>query len=317
MKKFLKNIFKFIAISIPIYLFLLILVGEFAPSFLIKNLVYKKGGTGFMDKRLEEANKKKDIDILFIGSSHAYRGFDPRIFAKQGYSSFNLGSSAQTPIETKFLLDKYITGLNPKYVIVDVYPSILSNDGTESALDLISNSKIDSEIINFALGFKNIKVYNTLIFAYYKQLLGNSKKNSYKNIPKTDRYITGGFVESFKKYSSNSKSNKIVNEIQPSPEQLQKLDEIIKIFNSRKIKFLLVQTPISQLKYNSFKNNSSIDSILHKKGHYINFNEILKLNDSLFIDDHHLNQYGVAVYNEELIKLAMDMLTSPSQIAKK
>lgn len=293
-------------------------MGEFAPSFLIKNLVYKKGGIGFMDKRLEEVNKKKNIDILFIGSSHVYRGFDPRIFAKQGYSSFNLGSSAQTPIETKFLLDKYVTTLNPKFVIIDVYPSILSNDGTESALDLISNSKIDSEIIKFALEFKNIKVYNTLIFAYYKQLLGNSKKNSYKKTPKTDHYITGGFVESFKKYSSNSKSNKAVYEkLQPSQKQLQKLDEIINIFNNRNIKFLLVQSPISQLKYNSFKNNSSVDSVLHKKGPYINFNEVLKLNDSLFIDDHHLNQHGVAVYNEKFIKLAMDILTYPSQKVKK
>jgi hypothetical protein len=304
MNKFLINLFKFIALSISVYLVLLIFIGEFAPTFFIKNLAYKRGGIGFMDKRLDEANKKKDVDILFIGSSHAYRGYDPRIFAKQGYSSFNLGSSAQTPIETKFLLDKYATNLKPKLVIIDIYPLILSNDGTESALDLISNSKIDSKILDFSLDFKNIKVYNTLIFAYYKQLSGRSKKNNNKKAPETDRYIADGFVESFKKYSSKKDKKIVVEMLQPSQKQLNKLDEIVEMLKNKNIKFLLVQSPITQSKYNSFKNNSFIDSVLSKKGNYINFNKVLKLNDSLFIDDNHLNQYGVNVYNHNLLNQA-------------
>jgi hypothetical protein len=38
-----------------------------------------------MYSRLSEIKNYKDIDILFLGSSHTYRGFDTRIFLDSGY----------------------------------------------------------------------------------------------------------------------------------------------------------------------------------------------------------------------------------------
>ena len=62
----------------------------------------------------------------------------------------------------------------------------------------------------------------------------------------------------------------------------------------------MIQAPITKKKYKSFLNNKEVDSIFNSKGKYFNFNELLKLNDSLFVDDNHLNQYGVDLFNEKL-----------------
>jgi len=77
------------------------------------------------------------VDILFLGSSHSYRGFNPQYFS--GYKTFNLGSSAQTPIQTNLLLKRYLHQLNPKTIVYEVYPISLSIDGVESSSDIIAN----------------------------------------------------------------------------------------------------------------------------------------------------------------------------------
>ena len=71
------------------------------------------GGIGFTLERIREAETAGPVDILFVGSSHAYRGFDPRIFAALGFTSFNLGTKAQSPLNTDFLLRRYWPRLQP------------------------------------------------------------------------------------------------------------------------------------------------------------------------------------------------------------
>jgi len=43
---------------------------------------------------------------------------------------------------------------------------------------------------------------------------------------------------------------------------------------------------------------------MHRSGNYYNFNEMINLVDTLhFYDSHHLNQKGVRLFNEKIIKL--------------
>jgi hypothetical protein len=49
------------------------------PPFVTKNLFYRIGSFGHMYSRINELKTIKDVDILIIGSSHAYQGFDTRI----------------------------------------------------------------------------------------------------------------------------------------------------------------------------------------------------------------------------------------------
>jgi hypothetical protein len=74
------------------------MMGRYGPKSFRKNIKDKRGDIGHMFTRNKELNSLDSIDILVIGSSHVYRGFDPRFFSKKGIRLFNLGSSAQTPL---------------------------------------------------------------------------------------------------------------------------------------------------------------------------------------------------------------------------
>ena len=77
MKKFISKIFLFLLLLFIIYSSLLYVFGGINNSRFKPNLIYK---TSHNSIRLNEVKNKENLDILFLGSSHAYRGFDTRIF---------------------------------------------------------------------------------------------------------------------------------------------------------------------------------------------------------------------------------------------
>lgn len=74
MKHFLRSLLLFIPISAISYIAFVILWGEFAPRALQKNINYRVSTNGHMYSRIRELKGQKNIDLLILGSSHAYRG---------------------------------------------------------------------------------------------------------------------------------------------------------------------------------------------------------------------------------------------------
>jgi hypothetical protein len=300
MKKFIKSVGVFVVVAFVGYLVLLVIWGSFVPGFLNKNLNYKVGANGHMYSRIHEIKNVKDVDILFLGASLCYRGFDPRIFEKKGFRTFNLGSSAQTPIETEVLLKRYLDKINPKMIIYEVYPGILIDDGVESSLDIVANDQNDIESFKMALKLNHVKVYNTLLYSVFMELL--NKNDSYvEDVHKgVDTYIPGGFVERKIKYYKNVKyKNNFWN---LNDKQFTSFKNIISFIKKRNIRIILVRAPISNALYQSYSNNEFYDSTISKYGEFYNFNKIVRLDDSLnFYDSRHLNQTGVEIFNNKLI----------------
>ena len=266
------------------------------------NIVYKQQG-GHMYTRLNEIVNYSNVDVLFIGSSHAYRGFDTRLFSKAGISSFNLGSSSQAPVQSCVLLQQYLDRVNPKTIVFEVSPLTFSSDGLESSLDIISNSKMDLYSIGMLLQVNHIKLYNTFLYSAVQQLLHrNTDFVQDKTIGK-DTYISGGYVQrdenEFRFRKPKDKSIKT--------EQMTAFKKIVRLINSKGIRLVLVQTPLTQKEYNSYSENKSFDEIMSVHSTYINFNELITLNDSVhFYDPNHLNQNGVNVFNKKLIELLVN-----------
>ena len=302
MKKFISHTILFLLFTSLFYLTFLFVWGSYAPLMFKPNINYKIGSYGHMYSRLSEIKNYGDVDILFLGSSHAYRGFDTRIFLNNGYKSFNLGSSAQTPVQTKVLLKRYLESLNPELVIYEVYPATLSMDGIESSLDIIANDKNDSHSLNMALRINNIKTYNTLIYALTRDLLGLNKSFSEPIIKWNDKYISGGYVEKEIGFYQPTEFEK--REISLRDYQLESFSEIVQMVKNKNIELILVYAPIPSANYINYSNNHYFDSIMRRYSEYYNFNEILTLNDSLcFYDSDHLNQNGVNIFNKKLIEL--------------
>ena len=301
MKKFILRIFTFIIFSSLFYVIFTFVWGSFVPSILKPNINYKLGSPGHTYSRLSEVKKVKDVDILFLGSSHTYRGFDTRIFAKYGLKTFNLGSSSQTPTQTKVLLNRYLNELNPKIVILEVYPITFSLDGVESSLDILANDKNDIHSLKMALKTNNIKTYNTLLYGWTRDLFNLNSAFVEDEDKGHDHYVSGGYVEKDIEYFSPEPFDK--KKIIITDFQLKEFSEIVNLIKNNNRELILIYAPIPPVNYNSFKNSSYFDSLMSQYAPYYNFNEIQSFNDSLhFYDTHHLNQMGVELFNKKVIE---------------
>ena len=305
MKNFIKSILLFIPFSIVMYLLLLIFWGDYIPDRFKKNLNYKIGSPGHMYSRVQNIKDVKDVDILFLGSSHSYRGFDPRIFKRNGLNTFNLGSSAQSHLQTEVLLKRYLDTISPKLIIYEVYPGTFSSDGVESSLDIVANDKNDFESIRMAIAQNHIKVYNTLVYGFYRDIFKKNTNYQEDFVKENDTYIEGGFVEKKLQYFEPTEFNKTQWYI--NNKQFSYFEEVLLLINERNIPFILIQVPITPTRYKAYSNNSEFNDKMKKYGVYYNFNELIELNDELhFYNSHHLNQNGVEIFNTELIEILFD-----------
>ena len=307
MKKFINKTLKHLLLISIVYFIVIILMGN--TNHLRHNLYYRIGSYGHMFTRLNELDsivstpKRKKTDILFLGSSHSYRVFDTRLFQKAGYNTFNLGSSFQTPIQTKYLIEKYIDSLNPGIVVIETYPESFCDNGTESTLDLLSNTDIDIELAKLILNHDDIIVYNTFLYSLYKDIFTNHKDNFVENPVKVnDTYITGGFVEKkidYYKYKKYEKQRWNFNE-----NQFDTFKEILIHLKKKNIKYILIQAPMTEALFNSYLNNDEFDKRMKTFGRYINLNNFMQLDDSLhFYDDDHLNSFGVKIVDDWVVEI--------------
>ncbi|SHF91299.1 hypothetical protein SAMN05444483_103207 [Salegentibacter echinorum] len=294
MKKFLKKLLLFLVITSCFYTLLIGFWGYYVPAPLRRNLIYNPQ-EGYLDKKLSEIEKFKNVDVVFLGSSHAYRGFDTRIFKNHDISSFNLGSSAQTHIQTKYLLNTYLKNLRPKLVIYEVYPEMFTIDGVESTINIVSaTDNINSGILKLLFQTKDIRSLNTALFSLFEP------SDSIVINPvfsEEDLYVSGGFVEKKLNYNSEAAVRK---EWKPLKKQLAAFKENINFLKSHNIPYLLVQAPYTF----EYSNYNRIEKFLSEDGIYYNFNDIVDLSANRdFYDDSHLNQIGVEKFNRELIRI--------------
>jgi hypothetical protein len=298
-----KLIIRFLLFTVfcgTLYTVLVLAWGHFLPTSFNKNNPNAYNFKKHNEIRMTEVKQLKDIDILFLGSSHAYKNFDPRIFAKKTIydNNFNLGSSAQTPIQTQVLISRYLKKLNPKVVIYEMNPDELLADGTESSIDILKTDYLDLSITKLAIKQLNLKVFNSLVFA----AIPSEKNSSIADFNSSNaKYIKGGYLETSNVFYKNKRKFK-----KGAPDfksfQLEALIQNVSTIKESGTKLYIVQAPVTKRKYNSFLKNAKFDSLLKDLGHYHNYNLDLPLNDTLhFYDSHHLNNYGVKIFNDRVI----------------
>ena len=314
MKKFLIKFLMFVICAVCFYTAMILFAGSFLPRRWNKNINYNLPGNGYLYTRLKDADTSKNVDVLILGSSKAYMGYDVRIFKKHNLTAFNLGSPAQSFALTELLLKRYLDRFNPKLIIFDVFPTIFGKDGVGSALDVVSNAKIGTDILKMSLQINDIRVYNTLLYSYYRQSFILNKAYVEPERKDFGKYIKGGFVQSY-----NHSGYKVPNQvpkinIQTTSTQLEAFNRVILLLKSHKINYVLVQTPIDSSLYKSIQNNNELDKSIAKQGVYINLNKLLKFPHMLFVDDVHLNQEGVVKSNEFLISLLKEKKLLPGHL---
>lgn len=294
----------------------------YIPAYSILNMIADKDSQKTSDFeylktteiKFNEIDSYKDIDILFVGSSHTYRSFDPRIFSKEGLMVFNIGTSSQTCMQSWFLIDRYIDVLNPKCVVYDLFPDLMNNKGEESTIDFISSNFEHNQAmwewtkLKMALCTKNMYTINKWIYkAFQRHILRN--ENRIQTIKddelriRNERYIKGGFVERDMEYYDLSYDNRIDTTCKLGTMQMIFLRKTVNLLKDKGINYLLVETPVPSVLYKSYDNHDQYAEKISEYGTFYDYNTRLNLNDSLdFYDSHHLNQNGVVKYDSLLIK---------------
>lgn len=277
----------------------------------IPNFYSNSGGIGQHLLRTRELRKVDNVDVLFMGSSHAYRGFDPREFSRNGITAFNLGSTSQTPFNSYYLLKRHLPTTNPEVVVLELYWDMLVKDGLESTIDIVSNTDLEGEIVEMVAASKNPLALNSVLTSGLQRLhtpLDYVEQNGSEH----DVYVEGGFTETLIKENTLSeehldKLNSVV--VEPSPLQLTYLEGIAHLCRDRGVKLVFVVAPVTS----EFKNKvvnyreyaATIDKIAAKYQIPLfdyNRRENLQLNTRYdFYDQDHLTQRGVQKFNKLLI----------------
>jgi hypothetical protein len=253
----------------------------------------------------QEVMNHEKVDIVFIGSSHAYRSFDPRVFAREGLSTFNLGTRAQTPLNSYFLLKEYIGTLRPKLVIFETYPIILGNDGRESSLDLVNDLPLSWSLARMAAASWDVSVWNKLFLRWIGPDLPAVSDRA-EILPTTDTYVGRGYVEKDPRFVDSRPFQP--ESVTVSNDQVKYLERSIDMLRDQGIQVVLVVTPLPRqtvagiLNYDDVSREQA-DLAARAGVLYLDFNlgGQLDLDRAYFYDSHHLHQSGVELFLDKLI----------------
>lgn len=253
-----------------------------------------KGGTAY--EKFREWDPGARYDLLVIGSSHAFRGYDPRVFRRQGLSLFNLGSSAQTPLQSYHMLKAYAPPGSARLVMIDVYEGSLVNDGIESTSELVANIGSDRAACEMAGSLRDLRALNMLAVRFMRS-------GDPPDIPARG-YVEGGFserVDSLKGPVSYPRFRRDA----VRPELLERLAACLALCQERDLPVVLVSHPMphasDSLGHVAFA--ALIDSVRAPyQVPYIDMAVGHELDDrDHFYDHNHLNQAGVERFNAMLI----------------
>jgi hypothetical protein len=255
-----------------------------------------KGGNTY--RKFREYDPARRYDVIVIGSSHAYRGYDPAIFREHGISMYNLGTSAQTPINTYAILKEYISKENAGLVLLDCYENAMTTEGLESTADLSQNITSDAAVLRMFSAIRDPRILN--MFAIRK-LMANEPP----------AYVDSFYVEAG--FSTKTDSVKGIIDYRLNvplalgEHQPDHLVKCIRYCQEQGIPIVLVTHPspmaADRSRHEAFR--TVIDSISKAlRVDYLDyaFDHGLPLHDrNHYYDHNHFNHAGVRVFNPQLI----------------
>lgn len=262
----------------------------------VNEVHFWKGGNGW--RKYREFDPSRHYDVIVIGSSHAYRGIDPRIFQRHGFSAFNLGTSDQTPMSTFSIVKQFLTRENTGTLVIDVYEATFETTGLEGTSALVQDISSDRAAVAMALALKDPRAINMLTLRWMMK----GRPPVYQD----SAYATAGF---------SVRTDPVKGDIHyprpkpwdPLPQQQRYFLKTLDLCHRRGIPVVLVDHPFPTAthrpKHEQF--NQWLVPLAQERGlPYLDFayDHGLPLDDRHHFYDHtHLNQAGVEIFNEALI----------------
>ncbi len=299
MGRLLKQGSLFLIATIALYMGAMFLLGHL--RFTGTPVVYRTsdyyswpGGTTWQSFR--GFDKDKHWDVVVVGSSHAYRGYDPYVFVDRGHSCYNLGSSSQTPMNSYYIIKNLLDSNNTGLLVLDVYEGTFNIDGLESTSDLVRNFPSQEAALGMAWSLRDLRGLNLM-----------AQRATTPNAPPTGLnpdYAGLGFTP-----KTDSVGKPVLPDTVPEPPILARqvffFKEMVRLCAERRIP-LVVSSHYSRKgrspgQHKAFK--ACIDNALAGSGvPYLDFTESPGVSDlDNFADNDHLNISGARIFTGNLV----------------
>ncbi|WP_282042560.1 hypothetical protein [Winogradskyella flava] len=268
-------------------------------------------------------SNKNAYDLIVLGSSRSYTGFNPNIIDEGlNLESFNMGTSAQDIAESYYTLVEILDYQNPKYVVLETYLD-LSDDSHDyyqifSNASFFNSKKNKYSLIAEGYGTKGIGNYliplmkfNQYIKKEITSLFSENnkkppKKNWYKGFYRDTVVVTKEQIKAFGPISNYN--NKSFNR-ERFDTYFNKIYELTK---SKGIKLFTLRTPYPPTR---IKINDNKDEENFYKDYFQDYNDVgyfdlnnYKINkftysDTDFSDYHHANYTGASIMSQQLVDI--------------
>jgi len=285
---------------------------------LLSRNYYTPGWSGQTMRRFRDMENYRDVDVLFIGSSHCSRSFDPRVFSRLGLKSFLMGSDSQTPLNTYYLLNRYYDQLNPKLVVFELYPTVFEFDGLEGFLDLVVNLPLSEELIEMGTTINHPHAFNTLaarLLSSITEPFGSIRQNEIAN----ETYIDGGYLYAKVIYTGTTFGR--VRDVKVLDDQFDYLRKIIDFVKVRGAQIVMVIAPVPRERMAAITNWAEVSSMFaaiadEASVRYYDFNRSMLLDTRVdFRDDDHLNGNGAKKFSYVMSDTLLSMAASSDTLA--
>ena len=270
-------------------------------------------------ERFAEAEKSGPVDVLFLGSSHSFFSFDPRIFRAAGYSSFNLGTAAQAPTTTLGVYRAYRTRLRPRLVIYESYPYIFRIDGLEDFYSQISTLPLQPKLFKTAWDLRQFKAFQALaVVAFKKNIMGVQSKP--RRPHSFYRYISGGFLETFQRSQKPLLNLPAPRQLEMKPEEIQSFTTLLREIRADGIPVVVAIQPIPKNYQATFLNYDAaiqqLQAIARREADgFLNPDNKLNLDPHRhFMDHDHLNMEGVKIFNANILHSLRKLNLQPQNL---
>ncbi|HEY2825570.1 MAG TPA: hypothetical protein VGI83_08500 [Gemmatimonadales bacterium] len=233
-----------------------------------------------------EADSQRNIDILFLGSSHARFFFDPAFFDSLGVRTFTIGSPVQTPEQSLVILDRYLPRMRPKVVVFETYPTVLANEGVEALANMAGSLPISEALWGAMVRAHSLAVWNGFLCRWVARNLGGDT---------SFRYPGRGFMTV--RPGFNGDRNVSVTVTRPLPRQLAALrraTDLARAAGSRVV-FLVQPIPVGLRRVTLAYDDGSRDVAMladSMRVPFTDFNYTMQLDSSMYFDSNHLTYQG-------------------------
>ena len=263
------------------------------------------------------------IDVVFLGSSHCYRSFDPEVFdGVFGGRSFNMGSSSQTPLTSYFVLEEVLRSQRPRVVVLETFWALFDLDdqfvNANYNLEFIRSPETRSELRAAAYRWRDwIDVflpayrYRDNAHDVLRLALGRGIDVVSPEIYRHDGYVEKGALKGAEAAAPSLDLDRADFIGDPRNLNVAYLREIVRLSRREEIRLILVMAPVSPDAFRPLtiypRVHGFFEELARRSGvefydYNLNDGSLETFSEADFFDSQHLNRNGVRKISADLAR---------------